>query len=85
MLAELHRTQQLHPDQSQVPDKCLMTMMCSHVPYTRPRFHSPLRRRHCLNCHILAAIEASNSLTVSPVSIFILKSQLLCFRLQAFP
>ena len=28
-----------------------------------PPFHSRLRRRHRLNCHILAAIEASNSLT----------------------
>ena len=55
-----------------------MTMTCSHVPCTRPRFHSRLRRRHRLNCHILAAIEASNSLTVSPVSIFILESRLLC-------
>ena len=45
------------PDQSQVPDKC------SQVPCSRPRFHFWLRRRHRLNCHILAAIEASNSLT----------------------
>ena len=53
-----------------------------------PPFHSRLRGRHCLNCHILAAIEASNSLTRVRwpfSSIFILESQLSCFRLQAFP